>query len=527
MKRITTLLVLAAVAAAVPAQISLYGNPTPPGFSGNYDSGGQLPFVGSTTFGLRLAGHPNNFGGGILFAFNAASIPVGAATLLVDVNGAVILDLPPFVTQISLPIPAFAGFVGYTGFTQAGVFDPGILGGFGLTNGVQVTVLPNLTPSRAYLPGQNFAGGPGFMAVLDVSVQPPAFRATGTVSLNGNITNDFPSKIAVADIAQIAYALGNSLSNQFVRVFNVAADPAGVVAHVNVGDIPIAGEVTSIVGGRDMEAMSNGQYLFVTSGSSTVNLQVFDVSNVPFSLPTSAIQTITFPNAGSGAVGLRLSPAEDRLAVVVSDDASSTVTLYAISVGAPQPLTALASMTLGAFSGPFSPSDLDFAPDGRLLFVSGSNGFFNVIDTQPVIPTILIGAGTWPNVAANLWCHGSAIAVQNGLPVAILGGEGATGLYHLVDLNDVSPTFGSVVSSFTTNVTPGNANISNHRIHARQNIVVAIDGTGATADCQWVDVIDLNQPIPGGYQSWRVRMPTSANLTPGNGSAIPRDFDLF
>ena len=57
--------------------------------------------------------------------------------------------------------------------------------------------------------------------------------------------------------------------------------------------------------------------------------------------------------------------------------------------------------------------------------------------------------------------------------------------------------------------------------------MVAIDGTGATVDCQMVDVIDLNQIVPPGYQTWRVKMPSFTSLTPGGLSSIPRDFDLF
>jgi hypothetical protein len=185
-------------------------------------------------------------------------------------------------------------------------------------------------------------------------------------------------------------------------------------------------------------------------------------------------------------------------------------------------------MPLTPFAGSYSPADVHFAPDGRLLFVTGPNGSFNVIDTLPSPPVVLIPAGSWPAAPNNLWCHGSAVAVQNGTQVGIIGNEGLGALYYLVDLNTASPAFGTILGSFSTNAAPGSTgNISNHRVHARQNVVVAIDGTGSTADCEWVDVIDLDQPVPGGYQSWRVKMPSSGSLVPLGISCIPRDFDLF
>jgi hypothetical protein len=93
------------------------------------------------------------------------------------------------------------------------------------------------------------------------------------------------------------------------------------------------------------------------------------------------------------------------------------------------------------------------------------------------------------------------------------------------DLNPTSASFGMSTYIFSTN--PG-GNISNHRMHGRGSIVVAIDGTGPTSLCEWIDVIDLDQPItPAGFASWRVHMPNHLSLTPGLGSAIPRDFDVY
>ncbi|MGH7149506.1 MAG: hypothetical protein ACREIU_02350, partial [Planctomycetota bacterium] len=156
----------------------------------------------------------------------------------------------------------------------------------------------------------------------------------------------------------------------------------------------------------------------------------------------------------------------------------------------------------------------------------GGNGFFAVVDLTGPAPLTLFNGGTWPAAAVNS-DHGSAVAVMGGTLVGVVGDPMTSGnpQYHLIDLNETSPTFGTLLTSFTTN--PVGGNISNHRLHARGGIVVAIDGGGATVDCQWVDVIDLNQPDPiNGFVSWRVKAPTFTNLTPGGLASIPRDFDL-
>src|SRR5262249_27390389 len=162
-----------------------------------------------------------------------------------------------------------------------------------------------------------------------------------------------------------------------------------------------------------------------------------------------------------------------------------------VNATGPQVLTPLWFLTLGAFAGNYNPSDVHFSPDGRLLFVSGPNGFYNVIDSTTSPPAILVGLGSWPATPGTLWCHGSAIATKTGPPVGILATEGTNASYFLVDLNTTSPTFGGIISSFTTN--PG-GNVSNQRIHARQNVVVAVDITGAVSDAEWIDLIDLDTP---------------------------------
>jgi hypothetical protein len=531
MTRITLLaLCVLGFSASSFAQVLPYGTSTPAGNVATFDTGGQLPYAGNANFKLTLRNTINVFGGGMVLGFAPTSVPFVASTLLVDLNGAVIVTLAPGQLEIPMAVPNSPGLVGYTGFAQGGIVDANLAGGFGLTNAIQVTVMPNVTPTRAYLPGQDFSSGanaPGQMSVLDLSQQPPVFRATGSIGLPGNIGSNYSGKIAVSETAHIAYCLGNGTAAQYARAFDVTADAQGVVTHTLIGDIPVAGDISGSCGQRDMEASSNGQYLFTVTGSGTSTLEVFDVSLMPGIIPTTPVQSITFPNAGGGVTGLDLSPDGNRLAVLMSVDALTTLAVYNVTGGSP-PLTLAASIPLPIYSGQWTPAEAHFAPDGRLIFVSGPNGFFSVIDTLPSIPQVLIAAGTWPSGGAgSLWFHGSAVGVLGGVPVGIVAGEGTGGMFHLIDLNMTSVTFGAILTSFLPTIPAANGNISNHRIHARQNIVVAIDGTGATVDCQMVDVIDLDQIIPPGFQTWRVKMPSFTTLTPGGLSSIPRDFDMF
>jgi WD40 repeat protein len=365
--------------------------------------------------------------------------------------------------------------------------------------------------------------------VLDLTTIPPSFRATGPLGFAGTISNNYSPKIAVAENAAIAYALGNATVNQFVRVFDVSSDPTGIVTWPTAGDIPIAQEITPSVGRRDMEVLENNALLFVTSGASSssaaVVLDVFDVSGVPSVLPTTPIQTLSFAAAGGGAAGLDLSPDGSKLALLLSADAHANVTLYDITVGAPQPLVFAGSFTFQNFTGSLTPNDVHFSPDGNLLFVSGGNGYYSVVDMTASSPTILVDGALW-STNGTATTHGSAVGIRDGALVAVLGDPATTGgaLYNVLDLNTTSLGFGQSITSFSTN--PG-ANISNHRSHARQSIVIAIDGTGATANCQFVDVIDLAQPAGAGFVAWRVQMPSTTSLTPPGLSCIPRDFDLF
>ncbi|MGH7151787.1 MAG: hypothetical protein ACREIU_13870, partial [Planctomycetota bacterium] len=99
----TSLLLL--LAATSGAQVLPYGAPSPAGFTGTLDAGGQVPFLGSPTFALRVTGATNPVGGLLLVAATPVSIPVAGLTLLVDLSTAALLPLPAPLTTLPLPIP--------------------------------------------------------------------------------------------------------------------------------------------------------------------------------------------------------------------------------------------------------------------------------------------------------------------------------------------------------------------------------------------------------------------------------------
>ena len=326
MKFMIKAILFVAVATTAQGQLLTYGSPTPSPFNGMLSSGGQLPFVGNALFNLQITGASNTFGGAIGVSTAQASIPIGSALVLIDLSSLVLLDLPAPGTFVPIPIPLVPGIAGAFGYVQAVLVDPGLPGGFGLTNGVFVTAMPNRTPTRAFFSGQDFSGGAatGQLSVLDLTTVPPSFRATGALGFSGTISANYSPKIAVAENVGIAYALGNATTNQFVRVFDVSSDPTGVVTWPSAGDIPIAQDIVPSVGRRDMEVLENNALLFVTSGASAstaaVVLDVFDVSNVPSVLPTTPIQTLSFAGAGGGAAGLDLSADGSKLALLLSTD---------------------------------------------------------------------------------------------------------------------------------------------------------------------------------------------------------------
>ncbi|MCI0585229.1 MAG: WD40 repeat domain-containing protein [Planctomycetes bacterium] len=521
------------LAATAGAQVLPYGAPSPAGFAGTLDSGGQVPFLGSPTFFLRLTGATNPIGGILLVGPTPVSIPVSGLTLLVDITTAAILPFPAPLTTLALPIPPTPTLVGGSAFVQAVIAAPFPPFGVGLTSAVSVEILPDPTPTRGYFGLQDFSFGanaPGQMAILDLTTVPPSFRATGNLGFAGNIGSNFSPKIAVPEPGTFAFALGGQSVNQFVRVFDVSSDPSGIVAYTSLGDIPVGAYIYDWVGHRECETTPDGSLLFVTSGNSSSNspalLEVFSLASLPGSLPVAPVQSISFANSGFGPVTLDVSPDGTRLALLAGSDNNPPVRLYSIDPAAPTPLTLAANLPLAGFVGSADPHDVHFSPDGTLLFVSGGNGFFSVVDLTGPAPLTLINGGTWP-AAATSSDHGSAVAVLGGTLVGVLGDPMTAGgpQYHLIDLNETSPTFGQLLTSFTTN--PAFGNISNHRLHARGGIVVAIDGGGATVDCQMVDVIDLAQPDPiNGFVSWRVKTPTYTNLAPPGLASIPRDFDL-
>ncbi|HET6204665.1 MAG TPA: hypothetical protein VFI25_17870 [Planctomycetota bacterium] len=519
-------------AATAHAQVLSYGAPSPAGFAGTLDAGGQVPFSGSPTFSLRVAGTTNPIGGLLLVGGAPVSLPVLGLTVLVDPTTAALIPFPAPLTTLPIPIPPAPSIVGGTAYAQVaianGAFPPL---GIALTNAVSVEILPDPTPTRAYFGLQDFSFGanaPGQMAILDLTTVPPSFRATGNLGFSGNIASNFSPKVAVPEQAGFAYALGSQSVNQFVRVLDVASDPAGIVTYASLGDIPVGLPIFDWVGQRECETTPDNSLLFVTSGNSsaTVLLEAFDLSSLPGSLPTAPVQTISYATAGSGPVNLDVSPDGTMLAVLAGVDGNPPVRIYSINPAAPAPLSLAASLTLTGFTGSADPHDVHFAPDGSLLFVSGGNGTFAVVDLTGPAPLTLINGGAWPTPATS-GDHGSAVAVMGGALVGVLGDGMTSGgpQYYVIDLNTTSASFGTLLASFTTNAVGGN--ISNHRVHARGSIVVAIDGGGATADCEWIDVVDLNQPDPVmGFVSWRVKAPTFTNLAPTGLSSIPRDFDI-
>src|SRR5262249_30109572 len=158
----------------------------------------------------------------------------------------------------------------------------------------------------------------GQLAILDLTTVPPSFRATGNLGFSGNITSNFSPKVALPEQAGFAYALGNGSANQFVRVFDISSDPAGVVSYTSLGAIPVGLPIYEWVGHRECETPPGNTLLFVPSGNSsaTVLLETFSLAGLPGSLPAAPVQTISYGTAGSGPVTLDVSPDGTKLAVL-------------------------------------------------------------------------------------------------------------------------------------------------------------------------------------------------------------------
>src|SRR5436190_508383 len=88
------------LASSIGAQITLFGSSTPAGFAGIFDTSGQIPFAGNANFRLSLHNHANPFGGAIGLGFGLGMTQVGAATILVDLNGIVVVNMPAGTTSL-------------------------------------------------------------------------------------------------------------------------------------------------------------------------------------------------------------------------------------------------------------------------------------------------------------------------------------------------------------------------------------------------------------------------------------------
>jgi WD40 repeat protein len=516
----------ALLAAPAAAQVELYGSPSPSTFGVELTNGPFQSFGGNAYFKLQLTG-PNPLGGVLFLALARASVPIGAWTLLLDpiTLQQVNFPLAPGVTEQPLPMPNDPSVFGIPVDFQALLLNGTDLGA---TNGLEVRIQQHRTPLRAYFPGQDFSQGanaPGQFSTMDFSTWPPAFRATGDIGFNGNISENFSVAVAVSDRLDFAFLHGNGANNAFIRVFDIAADPTGAnVAYTSLGDIPLTAGPDTTIGYRDLEISRDGHWLFATTGSSPLALHVFDLTSLPGTLPNAPAQTFTFGNQGSGSALIDLSPDGRLLALALGSTPSADVFLYDITAAA-QPLAPRATLFVPGSSGFGSPCALDFSPNSRRLFVvtGGTCSFYDVTANPP---TPLVSGATWTTTGiATLPWNGGALALRQGQLVGIAAEDGATGLYRLIDLSEpAGPTFGTVIDQFSTN--PG-GNISNHRLHALGNIVVAIDGSGATRDAQWIDVIDLDTPDPlTGYRSARVQIPSTGRLAPTGLSCIPREFEL-
>lgn len=516
----------ALLAAPASAQVALYGTPSPSGFGVELTNGPFQSFGGNAYFQVRLTG-ANPLGGAIFVALGRAAVPIGAWTLLLDPLTLQSLSFPlaPGVTVQPLPLPNDPSTFGAPVALQALLLNGVDLGA---TNGAEVRIQQHRTPLRGFFPGQDFSQGssaPGQFATLDFASWPPVFRATAGVGFNGTISGNFPVAVAVSDRLDYAFLHGNGSGNPFVRVLDISADPSGANAPYPVlGDIPLSAGPATTIAYRDLEISRDGRWLFCTTGSSPLELSVYDLAGLPGTLPSAPAQTFTYGNQGSGSALIDLSPDGRLLALTLGSTPSADVFLYDLTAAA-QPLVLRDSLFVPNSAGFAAPCAIDFSPNSRRLFVvAGGTCSYYDVTTTPATP--LVSGATWTTTGiSTLPWNGGALAMSQGRLVGIAAEEGVGGLYRMIDLAEpAGPTFGTVIDQFSSNV---GGNISNHRLHALGNILVAIDGSGATRDAQWVDVFDLDVTDPfTGYRSARVQMPATGNLTPAGLSCIPREFDL-
>ncbi len=136
----------------IQSGLQFYG-PSKPGTDGVSPNLGVVPQTGpkiGTKFLLELRSPANDVPAVLLMGGAAASVPLPWGTLLVAttppfIAAPLFIDQPfPFgpggSATISFQLPNVPALVGFTGFVQAVVQDPGAAGGVSHTNGMKITV---------------------------------------------------------------------------------------------------------------------------------------------------------------------------------------------------------------------------------------------------------------------------------------------------------------------------------------------------------------------------------------------------
>lgn len=535
----TALSVSAAIAiTSLPAsaQVTRYGLPTPSGFGVELTNGPFQSFAGNANFQLRLTG-PNPFGGGLFIALSRASLPLGNWTLLLDPLSlqAETFPLPPGTVSQSLPLPFDPATFGVPVDFQALLATNGGTG-IGATNAAEVRIQRFRTPMRGYFPGADLSQGQfsqGQFATMDLSIWPPAFRATADVGYSGMTGETYPVAVAVSERLDYAFLHGNRSFNPFIRILDIRDDPAGVVTYRALGDIYLANGPVASMNHADLEVSRDGRWLFCTTGDNQIELLVFDISGLPGTIPTAPVQSFIFPIFAirpSSAI-LDISPDNRLLALCLSASPTADVVLFDVTATA-QPLVPRASLIVPGSSGTGSPSAIDFSPNSTRLFVV-TGGTFSYYDVAQATPTALIANSTWwPNTFTfESPTVGGTLAELNGRTVAIAaeGGSTAPGpFYHLIDLAEPpGPTFGTIIQRFSPEPSthiPGNP-IPHGRLHSLGNIVIAIQGSTTLGYSAQVIDLSVLDPVTG-FKVARVQMPSSGRLSPQGNSCIAFPFEL-
>ncbi len=510
-RKIATAFLLAATAVG---QVTKYGLSTPANFTPTLTSRGQIPFAGNSSFQIGLRYTPNIFGSILAVSANSTNISLQFTTLYVDPTGILLFDLPSLVDTFPVAIPAVPGIAGLTAYAQAVVVDPIIPWGYGFTNGLSVTVLPDVTPRRAWIPGEDVsvAGTTvSALASLDLTTWPPSFRACGTL---GSASTPFAPKIAVASLSGRAFAHGNG-ANSSIRIYDIAGDPVGISPWVMVDSIPLTLPVDPTPGKRDLAVNNAGSRLFATSGAGTAaatsQLDVFDVSQSP----PVAMQSMSFPGTGGGCLALDLACTETRMALLIGSDLFPTLSLYSVSMTGSVPLTSIGAVPLPGFSGDPYPNDVQFSQDGSTVFVTGSNGGFAVVSVDTMT---VVAAGTFalgPNGS------GCAVAEAQGTAIGVLADVTSPGKFHIFDINPESNTFGSSLGT----VTFPSTSLGCARLSGRQDMVVGVDTSAGFPACQFVEVVSFSSGLLTPNYA-RIQMPSVSSLSPTGNSARAHAFDL-